>query len=145
MPTAYTATQTGAADTVPGVGDGHAVKAICGVFALTAALAAGDTISTPNLPNGATVLDVILSTSDLDTNGTPTITFDVGDAAVSNRYIAASNVGQAGGVARMNQPAAAPFTLTSKGPVVAKVNAGPATGATTGTVAVTVIFLPPFA
>lgn len=143
--TAYTAVQTGAADTVPGVGDGHTLKTICGVFNLTGALAAGDTISTPNLPNGATVVDVNLSTSALDTNGTPTLTMDVGDAAVANRYIAASTTPRSGGIARMSQALAAPFTLTSKGPVVAKVNAGPATGATTGTVAITVFFLPPFA
>lgn len=141
--TTYASTNTGAANAVPGVGDGHGLKAVVGVFSLTAALAANDVIQSPTIPKGATIIDVIVSSTDLDTNGTPTITFDVGYSADADYFIAASTMPQTGGVARSSAPTAQPLTLTAKDTVNVTVKAGPATGATTGTVSIAVLFLPP--
>lgn len=48
------------------------------------------------LPKGAVVVGVTVAASDMDTNGAPTLAFDIGDADDQNRLIAASAVGQAG-------------------------------------------------
>ena len=127
----------------PGVGDSKALKCVTGVFTLTAALALNDVLQSPVLSQGSTIVDVMLITSDLDTNGTPLITLDVGIGGDTARFIAASTVGQAGGVARASAVAAQPLTLTSDDTVDVLVHAAPATGATTGTVTLHVFFLPP--
>lgn len=77
---------------VPATGDGSA---------------AGDFIEMVKIPKGATVLEVILASEDLDTNGTPTITLDVGDGDDVDRYIDGSTIGQTGGVARLGSGVAA--------------------------------------
>lgn len=141
--TTYASTNTGAANAVPGVGDGHGLKAVVGVFALTAALAINDVIQSPTIPKGATIIDVMVASTDLDTNGTPTITLDVGYSGDQDYFIAASTVAQAGGAVRASAPTAAPLTLTQNDTVNVTVKAGPATGATTGTVSIAVLFLPP--
>jgi hypothetical protein len=81
-------------------------------FALTStALATGDIIELAVLPATHAPSDAILISDDLDTNGAPTIAFDVGimsgdvgDAVSArtcgNELFSASTLGQAGGVAR---------------------------------------------
>lgn len=141
--TIFTATNTGAANAVPGVGDGHGLKAVAGVFTLAAALALNDVIQSPMLPKGATVIDVIVAVTDLDTGGAPAITLDVGYGGSQNYFVQASTVGQGGGVARASAPTASPLTLTQNDTIDVTIKAAPATGATTGTVSIVVLFLPP--
>lgn len=85
-----------------------------------AALAIGDIIELGILPAYNSVTDAILVSADLDTGGSPAIAFDVGVMSgdvgdkVSVRtcgaeIFAASNVGQAGGVARTTLASA--FTI----------------------------------
>jgi hypothetical protein len=81
-------------------------------FSLTAtALAVGDIIELGILPATHSVSDAILVCDDLDSNGAPTIAFDVGlmsgdvgdnvsARTCGNELFAASTIGQAGGVAR---------------------------------------------
>ena len=64
---------------------------------LTTALAAADVIELVKIPNNAVLLDFTMDVTDLDTNATPTLTLDIGDDAVANRFVAASSIGQAGG------------------------------------------------
>ena len=77
-------------------------------------LAVGDIIDLGLIPYTMTVTDVTLVSDDLDTNASPTLAFDVGVMSgtpgdtVSARtcgqeFFAASNVAQAGGVARMSK------------------------------------------
>lgn len=139
----FNATNTGAANAVPGIGDGHGVKAVVGIFTLTAALALNDLILSPIVPKGATVFDVIVAVTDLDTGGSPSITLDVGYGADPDYFIAASTVGQAGGVARASAATAKPLVLDANDTIDVLVKAAPATGATSGTVSITVLFLPP--
>ena len=84
------------------------------------ALAANDIIELAVLPAGNVVTDAILVCDDLDTGGAPAIVFDVGvmsgevgDTGARTcgaELFSASNVGQAGGVARATLASA--FTLT---------------------------------
>lgn len=126
-----------------GVGDAKSLKCATTQVVLTAALALNDVLQGPALQKGSTIVDVMLVTSDLDTNGAPTITLDVGTGDDVQHFIAASTVGQAGGVARASAVTAQPLTLTQDDTVDVNVRAAPATGATTGTVTLHVFFLPP--
>lgn len=55
-----------------------------------------DEVSLFYLPKGAVVTGVQIYATDMDTNGTPTLAFDIGDSGDEDRLIAASTVGQAG-------------------------------------------------
>lgn len=48
------------------------------------------------IPKGAQVLWVMLDATDLDTNGSPTITMEIGDAGDTDRLLAANTIGQSG-------------------------------------------------
>jgi hypothetical protein len=109
-------------------------------FALSAALVVNDVIQMFKLPAGATVHEVILASDDLDTNGTPTIKLDVGDATAANRFISQSTVGQAGGVGRTDQAGGVGYKYSADTMLQVKVNTAPATGATTGNVTLTVAY-----
>jgi predicted transcriptional regulator len=73
-------------------------------------LAVGDIIDLGPIPANSTVEDVIIDSDDLDSNGSPTIAFDVGvmsgnpgetgTRTCGAEFFAASTVAQAGGVAR---------------------------------------------
>lgn len=109
-------------------------------------LALNDIIDVGVLPAYATVVDAILISDDLDTNGSPTVTLDVGlmsgevgskDGArtCGAELFAASNVAQAGGTARMSL--ASGFRIASAGvdrSIGIKIKAAIATQATTGKV-----------
>lgn len=64
----------------------------------TAAFATSDIVNFFYVPAGFTALGVQLSSTDIDTNGTPTVTIDIGDSGDVDRLIAASTIGQAAGV-----------------------------------------------
>ena len=109
-------------------------------FSLSAALALNDVMEMVKVPAGATVLDVILHTDDLDTNGTPTITLDVGDGADADYFLSASQVARTGGVARADAATFKPKTYVAEGLIQVTVSAAPATGATSGDVELTVLY-----
>lgn len=79
-------------------------------FDVTAALAGGDIIDIGVLPANCKVVDAILESDDLDSNAAPTLAVDVGVMSgevgstgartCGNELFAASNVAQAGGIAR---------------------------------------------
>lgn len=106
------------------------------------ALAAADIIEMGPLEVNVQAVDVMLVTDDLDTNGAPTITLTVGilnaagtdiDAAATATWIAASNVGQTGGVARSTTANCfLSGRSTSARKIGVKVVAGPATYAGAG-------------
>lgn len=120
----------------PGIG-GRSIKVERASFELTAALAVNDTIDLFKLHPRFRVLGGGIKATDLDTGGSPTITFDVGDSGDPDRYFAASNVGQAGTVS--TTLAATGYDYLTPGgytTVQLLVKAGPATGAATGTIVV---------
>lgn len=68
----------------------------------TAALTTSDAIQFGYLPIYARVVDAWVKTSDMDTNGTPTLAFNIGDAGDVDRLFSATTAGQAAGVTRMS-------------------------------------------
>lgn len=127
---------------MPGVGDGQSAKVVAASYSLAAALALNDVIQSPLIQSGSVVVDVMVVVSDLDTGGSPAITLDVGYGDDPDYFIAASTVGQAGGVARASAVTAQPLVLATNDTIDVLVKAAPATGATTGTVTIIVTFLP---
>lgn len=131
------------ADTVPPLSHGFAgtVKAAHASYSLSAALALNDVIQMVKVPKGATVLDVELITTDLDTGGSPAIALHVGYGGDADYFIASSTVGQAGGVARASASTAKPLAFTAEDTIDVTVATGPATGATSGTVSLVVYYV----
>ena len=110
-------------------------------FPQRVALAVNDIIEMLQLPEDHVVADAWIDSDDLDSNGTPTITLSLGvlNAAKSDidtvasggaAWIAASTVGQAGGVARASTFHAMRMQPQSnlRRNIGIKVAAGPATG-----------------
>jgi hypothetical protein len=96
--------------------------------ALTAALTTADTFSFFTLPPNARIHGATLKCTDIDTNGSPTVTLNVGDAASATRIFSASTVGQAGTVDVAMQAAGRLFKTTAKTPIIGSVQAAAATG-----------------
>jgi len=59
--------------------------------------ALNDTLGLFYVPKGATLKDFRLDSDDLDSNGSPAITLDVGDSGSATRLMSASTIAQAGG------------------------------------------------
>lgn len=86
---------------IPSHGDGSSVKCQRFKVSITAALTTADVIQFGYLPIYARVVDAVLKGTDMDTNGSPTLAFNVGDAGDADRLFAASTVGQTATIARM--------------------------------------------
>lgn len=106
----------------------------------TAALTTSDTFSFGYLPAGARVVMAVLEATDMDTNGTPTLTINVGDLGDADRIFAASTVGQAGTLSTAIATTGAGYQYTSKTLITGAPNANAATGAA-GTINLTVFYV----
>lgn len=95
----------------------------------TAAPSTSDTINFFYLPPNARVLDAVLKSTDMDTNGSPTITLNVGDSGAAARYFSASTAAQAGTVDATMAAAGRFFKTTAKTLIVGVAQANAATGA----------------
>lgn len=83
--------------------DATGVTAAIYSVALTTALANGDVIEGPTVPAGVFLTDVVVDVASLDSNVTPTLTFECGTATTPAQFIASGNTtAQAGGVAHAN-------------------------------------------
>jgi hypothetical protein len=91
-------------DEMPIPSHGLAGSVRCQRFKLTitAALTTSDVLQFGYLPKYARVVDALLLATDMDTNGTPTLAFNIGDAGDVDRLFAATTAGQAAGVTRMS-------------------------------------------
>ena len=99
------------------------------------ALVVNDVIEMIKIPKDARILDVLLSSDDLDTDGTPAIILDVGDTDGTpdpDRYIDGATVGQAGGLQGMNNKAGHLYQFTANGTLNVLVETAPDVGTTTG-------------
>lgn len=119
MASIYQSPEVVPARPAPSADDAGTVMSVRGVVPLTAALVINDLLECVKLPAGHVPTDFIVESDDLDSNGSPTITFDAGimsgtpgvaDVArtVGTEILAASTLPQAGGIAR---PAAATAAL----------------------------------
>ena len=122
----------------------HGVAQNCKVafftVSCTAAPSTSDTINFGYLPANARVLLAVLESTDMDTNGSPTLTLNVGDSGDADRLFAASTVGQAGTLSTALATTGAGYQYTSKTLITGVANANAATGAA-GTLYLTIFYV----
>ena len=92
----YSSPQVTTAAPVPSYGHFQAVKVLRFPLTITAALTTADIFAFGNVPPGFRLSAATLVASDMDTNGSPTLAINVGDAGSGTRLFSASTVGQAG-------------------------------------------------
>jgi hypothetical protein len=97
---------------------------------LTAAAANLDTFDFGVVPKGFRVFGACLEATDIDTNGTPTATINIGDAGDADRLFAASTVGQAATADRAVAVTGQHYLYTADTVITGAIPTGPATGAT---------------
>ena len=78
---------------------------------------------------GFCVTGAILKSTDIDTNGSPAVLLDLGDLDDDDRFIAASNIGQAGGQTATLAAAGIGYIFTADTDVYIKMSTAAATGA----------------
>lgn len=117
---------------------------------LATALANGDTLTFGKVPKGFRLMHAVLGATDMDTNATPTLAWNVGDTVTvgaqtfdADRIFAAATLGQAAAISPLGGSAGTTFTaacvMAATGfgyqyledtTIVATSATGPATGAT---------------
>lgn len=116
------------------------VYSVTGSYTVGAALTSGDLIQMVPVAEGNRVLDVVLTVTDLDT-GT-SLVLDVGDTDATDdtdRYIdGTTTTSISATVTRMNNVAGHGYVFAANGTIDVDVETAPQTGATTGTVKLTV-------
>lgn len=70
---------------------------------ITANVTANDIIESIKVPRGARILEVIAAATDMDTGGSPTMSFQVGDGGSASRFIGTSVIPTTAGIVRMDQ------------------------------------------
>lgn len=103
---------------------------------ITAAAANLDAFNFGVAPKGFRVMSGCLESTDIDTNGSPTVTINVGDSGDADRLFAASTVGQAGTADRALAVTGQGYLYTEDTVITGAIPTGPATGAT-GTLTLT--------
>ena len=119
------------------------VHSVSSTYTIAAAFVVNDVIQMVKIPKGATINEVILNTTDLDTS--TGVVLAVGDGNDVDRFIKDSAIGQTGGTARLGagivDNAGNNYTYTADDTIDVKVTtAATGTAATTGTVGLTVIY-----
>jgi hypothetical protein len=121
-------------------GLGSNVKVAYASVSCTAAPSTSDTLNFFYLPAGARVVFAALEASDMDTNGSPTLTLNIGDAGSASRLFSASTVGQAGTSSQALAVAGQGASFSTKTLITGTAAANAATGAA-GTVELTVFYV----
>ena len=99
-------------------------------YTMTTAPVNGDIFEMLRVPAGARITGVTLKSTDIDTNGTPTVTLNVGDTADPDRLLAAVTIGQAGGTSSALVSSTGQFyKYTTETVISVSIPTGPATGA----------------
>ena len=122
-----------------GIGYPRAEMTFAAVVAVTTAMIdnVDDEVGLFYVPAGFVVTSATISATDMDTGGSPTLAFDVGDDADENRIFAASTVGQAATISSAIATTGHLYQYASETLIKAYVQAVAATGAA-GTLRVTV-------
>ena len=121
-------------------GLGNNVKCLQADVVCAAAPSTSDTLNFGYIPAGARVVMAVLESTDMDTNGSPTLTLNVGDAGDADRFFAASTVGQAGTLSTAIATTGHGATFTAKTLITGVANANAATGAA-GTVSLSLFYV----
>lgn len=136
----FQATQVAGGNAVPTSTNGVEAVVTFGDFTVPAGLTANDVIEFGALAAGHVPVDIIVAAEDLD-SGTPAITLDAGlitgtyrdtvnARTCGSEFFAASTVGQAGGIARMDK---------ATGALIAKSNDDRGFGCKVGVAAATLV------
>ncbi|PBB75203.1 hypothetical protein CK227_10450 [Mesorhizobium sp. WSM4308] len=96
---------------------------------LAADLVTANVVSAFKVPAGFVVTGIIAVSSDVDTNGTPTVALSVGDAGSSVRYLSSSAIGQAGTSTQTLASTGLLFVNTAETEILVTVTTGSATAA----------------
>ncbi len=98
-----------------------------------------DVIQMVKIPKGATILDLILDSADIDAS--TTLTLSVGDGTTPGRFILESTVGQAGGIVRLSVTGSTQYAYTADDTIDVKViAAATSTAVTAGILKLTVFY-----
>lgn len=124
----YSSTPYSAGNPIAVHGERGAVHFARFPITVTAALTTADVFNFGYLPANARVLHVYLVASDMDTNGSPTLAINVGDAGSGTRYFSASTVGQAGTSSEAVAQAGLGYLNTAKTLITGAPSANAATG-----------------
>lgn len=87
------------------------------------------------VPKGFVLTSLSVTVTDMDTNGTPTIAFQIGDNSVADRFVAAATTAQAGGTNTTLNSTGVRYAFTDDTEIVWKTSTAAATAAA-GTVTV---------
>ena len=128
MPT-YSSSNVTLKTGVPAGGPAGNVLVAYAEVACAAAPSTSDPLQFFYLPAGARVLHATLEATDMDTNASPTLTLNIGDAGDADRIFAASTVGQAGTASSAAAVTGAGYKYTSKTLITGVANANASTGA----------------
>jgi hypothetical protein len=121
---AYTQPQVG------NQGFARTMKTLGGPLAVLAADAAtGNTVQVMKVPKGFVATGVYLALTDIDTNGTPTVSVTLGDSADDDRFVTASTIGQAGGSTTTLAATGLYYEFTADTDIALKFGTGSATAA----------------
>lgn len=142
MATLNTTTANGVQPRTSGISGN--VKTMYASYSVVAALALNDVIDMFKVPVNARITGIALKASDLDTNGSPAIVLDVGDAGDTDRLIDGATIGQAGGTSTALVSSTGQFyQYTAETMISVLVQVAPATSATTGTIELAVTYVMP--
>jgi len=104
-------------------------KTVYATAAVASTIATNDVINMFYLPAGARVTGGRLKCTDVDTNVSPAVTWDVGDSGSATRYWSASTAGQSAAVDATMAIAGVFYKNTVKTAVIITCHLQPATGA----------------
>ena len=124
---------------IPQLGHAGELKSVTWTVACTAAPSTSDTLNFGYVPANASLKLAVLEATDMDTNGSPALTLNVGDSGSASRLFAASTVGQAGTVSTSIAAAGAGYKFTDKTLITGTAAVNAATGAA-GTVYLTLFY-----
>lgn len=116
---------------VYGPGTTRQVVTATAIIALTTAMIdnANDDVGLFYVPKGAVITGAKASCTDVDTDASPAVVIDVGDAADEDRIVAAATIGQAATLTDVLAPAGHLYKYTAKTQLRAYIKTAAATGA----------------
>jgi len=129
--TTYASTDTRAGGLVVGQGGARSTLTVVRSYAITTAMIdnANDELELCYVPAGAVITGIHFRCTDMDSNGSPTLKWDVGDDSDEDRLIAATTVGQTASETQALETTGFGYKYSTATKIKAFVNTAAATGA----------------
>ena len=119
---------------------GIALCSISESYTVLATLLTGDVFHMVKIPAGATVLDLILDASDLDSAAGNELTLSVGYTGALEAFISQSTIGQTGGIARLSVVGGTQKNFAAADTIQVSATAGAEVAQASGTIKLTVLY-----